>query len=117
MATVYAEARGEINQGIEWVAWVIKNRVVRRGSSIREVCLAPWQFECWNGREAIDINEHDAFNNCRHIVQQVVNSGYDPTNGCDHYNNTSIEDFMDKRPGYRLVRRERVGNHQFYKSY
>lgn len=46
--TLVGEARGEPIQGQIAVANVIANRAKERGLSIREVCLQPKQFSCWN---------------------------------------------------------------------
>ena len=49
--TIWGEARGEDYQGQVAVGWVIRNRCEEGGwfgNSIREVCLKPYQFECWN---------------------------------------------------------------------
>lgn len=45
--TVYGEARGEKVEGQIAVANVIKNRCVA-GKTYKDVCLAPYQFSCWN---------------------------------------------------------------------
>lgn len=45
--TVYGEARGEKVEGQIAVANVIKNRCVN-GKTYRDICLAPYQFSCWN---------------------------------------------------------------------
>lgn len=56
-ATLYGEARGEGEAGLEAVASVILNRVVIAKAtgrkqfgdgSIRSCCLKPWQFSSWN---------------------------------------------------------------------
>ncbi len=47
-ATVYLEAEGEPHEGRQAVAWVIRNRMDRRGESPATVCLARLQFSCWN---------------------------------------------------------------------
>jgi spore germination cell wall hydrolase CwlJ-like protein len=49
--TVFGEARGEGEEGMQAVASVVMNRVRDPkwwGSTIKEVCLKPWQFSCWN---------------------------------------------------------------------
>lgn len=50
--TIWGEARGEGDIGMEAVASVILNRVKSGitwwGHDIRTVCLKPWQFSCWN---------------------------------------------------------------------
>jgi len=49
-ATLMAEAGGEPLQGKEAVASVIINRVTPMQSAAG-VCLAPYQFSCWNAGE------------------------------------------------------------------
>ena len=46
--TVLGEAEGEPDLGKYAVAWVIKNRMLRKKCGVAEVALAPWQFSCWN---------------------------------------------------------------------
>lgn len=47
--TLWGEARGCDDAGRRAVANVISNRLAtgRWGASWRSVCLAPWQFSCW----------------------------------------------------------------------
>ena len=49
--TLWGEARGEGIQGLEAVAWVIRNRHEIhprwKGLPIFQVCKAPYQFSCW----------------------------------------------------------------------
>lgn len=51
--TILAEARGEGKMGMYAVACVIQQRSIERKMSVIEVCLAPSQFSCWNGKESI----------------------------------------------------------------
>jgi N-acetylmuramoyl-L-alanine amidase len=48
--TVWGEARGTGEAGIDAVAHVLWNRVKddRWGATLFQVCLAPYQFSCWN---------------------------------------------------------------------
>lgn len=49
--TIYGEARGESTDGKIAVGTVILERVDHRdwdGKTVREVCLKPWQFSCFN---------------------------------------------------------------------
>jgi spore germination cell wall hydrolase CwlJ-like protein len=46
--TLLAEAEGESFEGKRMVAEVIKNRAIANCRSVREVCLSPLQFSCWN---------------------------------------------------------------------
>ena len=48
--TILAEARGEGNMGMYAVACVIQQRSIERKMTVMEVCLAPSQFSCWNGK-------------------------------------------------------------------
>ena len=47
--TLFGEVRSEPIGGLIAVACVIRNRVRTkyRGTTYRDVCLAPWQFSCW----------------------------------------------------------------------
>ena len=49
--TVWGEARGEGAKGMEYVAWVIRNRCRRYGKPVREIVTAPHQFSCWNAND------------------------------------------------------------------
>src|SRR5665213_1243171 len=44
--TIYGEGRGESIEGQIAIACVIRNRAVNK--TIKEICLAPFQFSCWN---------------------------------------------------------------------
>lgn len=48
--TLFGEVRGEGLEGQIAVASVLRNRLLdgRWGRSYAAVCLAPWQFSCWN---------------------------------------------------------------------
>ena len=114
IATLYAEARGEPDEGIQWVAWVIKNRSRIRNLSIKDVCLERDQFECWSGKNSIEISETGAFEKCKRKGLQVLESNYDPTGGCDHYNNANIETKLDSR--FNVAHVQTISNHTFYRS-
>src|SRR5206468_12010195 len=47
-ATLVGECRGEPIEGIIGVANVIRNRAFAADSTLKEICLAPKQFSCWN---------------------------------------------------------------------
>ena len=48
--TILAEARGEGKAGMYAVAAVIAQRALERKQTPSQVCLAKWQFSCWNGK-------------------------------------------------------------------
>ncbi|CAF3823083.1 unnamed protein product, partial [Rotaria sp. Silwood1] len=119
--TIYAEARGEPLEGQQWVAWVIKNRArLNRsywgGSSIKGVCLHPQQFECWNGRSDIEINEPEAYANISQWADRIfdADSSQDPTGGADHYNNPDKEGYPPWTQNCQKLRK--IEHHQFYKG-
>lgn len=119
--TIYAEARGEPEEGQQWVGWVIKNRARADrsywgGNSIKSVCLHPYQFECWNGVNDIPIHEPEVYQRIYRLAAEISGAPYsdDPTNGADHYNNPSKEGY----PGWtnNCDRSRKIGEHQFYKG-
>lgn len=117
--TVYAEARGEPEEGQKWIVWVIKNRAANPGQwggpSLKSVCLAPQQFECWNGKSDIDIREPQAYDRIDQWLLSVIDApmSKDPTGGCDHYNNPKKESAAWTK-NCKFVRQ--IGNHCFYKQ-
>ncbi|XP_045463590.1 uncharacterized protein LOC123673176 [Harmonia axyridis] len=119
--TIYAEARGEGQEGWEAAAWVIKNRAHANrphwgGSSIGRVCRQPYQFECWNGRNDIEIDDPSLYNRIKRVTDRIYDEpmSRDPTGGCDHYNNPQKEGYPDWTRNCN--RKMDVGNHVFYKE-
>lgn len=52
--TAWGENRGGNSQGMQSVINVIMNRASKPswwGKTAREVCLKPWQFDCWNEKD------------------------------------------------------------------
>jgi len=119
--TMYAEARGESDEGQKWVGHVIKNRANANrqhwgGNTIEGVCKAPYQFECWNGKSDIDTSEKngETYRKVKNLAREVYYEQRDPTGGADHYNNPSKE----KADWVKNVRKVPgpEGGHQFYKE-
>lgn len=116
--TVYLEARGESEVGWRWVAWVIKNRVAKQrsywGLTIKEVCLNPEQFECYQRHKSINIDDQHTYQRILRMCRELIHAQEDPTNGCDHYNNPTKEGY----PAWtkNCEKREKIGSHQFYKG-
>jgi len=54
--TILAEARGEGDKGMGAVAAVIAQRAIDRKQTWEKVCLAKWQFSCWNGKKISDLD-------------------------------------------------------------
>ena len=85
------------------------------GSRIRDVCLQPYQFECWTGKNDISIDEPGLYKEILQLVDQIYPSGgSDPTGGADHYNNPAKEGYPTWVANVDVVRR--LGNHVFYRS-
>lgn len=119
--TVYAEARGECEEGQLWVAWVIKNRAAKNrdywgGNTIRGVCLHSNQFECWNGCSDIQIHEPQIYKRIYGMCERVARAplSQDPTGGCDHYNNPDDEGYPPWTNNVVKVRK--IEKHQFYRG-
>lgn len=111
--TIYGEARGEGIRGMLAVACVIRNRVQHPrvrwwGTGWTGVCMAPFQFSCWNANdpnrkmlEAIpefgDWRLFPGFANARDIVREFVDPPSVPdepwpdiTRGADHYHTVAV---------------------------
>lgn len=54
--TILAEARGEGDKGMGAVAAVIAQRAIDRKQTWQKVCLAKWQFSCWNSKKISDLD-------------------------------------------------------------
>ena len=93
--TVWGEARGEGEVGMQAVAAVVVNRArcaPKWGGTVEEVCRRPKQFSCWNAGDPnraslLAVTQADAkFNTCLQIAAEAINGTLtDPTNGATHY--------------------------------
>ncbi len=123
--TLYGEARGEGLAGLEGVASVILNRVTLSkkrkgywwGNTIKEVCLKPWQFSCWNEddpnfRLIKAVKEDDKiFALCKRIARRAVSNVLNDTvNGATHYHHRNL------RPKWSegKIPCAEIGSHLFY---
>ena len=126
--TLYGEARGEYGRpegGISvliGVANVIMNRVYQQswfGKSIREVCLKPFQFSCWNASDPnrpllLSVTPETAlFKKCLEVAQSVANQSWpDLTGGANHY----YAIWLPRAPSWARGKRPiaKIGHHVFY---
>ena len=123
--TIYGEARGEGLAGMEAVANVIINRVrfARArggcwwGSTVKDVCLKPKQFSCWNKDDAnySIINKVDGTDKIFAICQRVARRAVcgvlsDNTHGATHYHNRNVNPLW-AAAGIPCAE---IGNHIFY---
>jgi hypothetical protein len=131
--TLYGEARGEPDQGQIAVAWVIRNRaqnprfagdLLGKPGAIARVCLARWQFSCWNendpNRAKIEGLNVALIPRQWTIADNVLTGrAADITGGADHYHTIAAPGWADKwPPGWAQAYSEtaRFGGHVFYDS-
>ena len=86
MLTVFGEARGESENSIKAIAWVIRNRLNRKkwGKTYKELVLKEKQFDCWKNNDpnykAIlkitkqDKKEQSAWEKCKKIIKEIQNA-------------------------------------------
>ena len=93
--TICGEARGEGEQGMQAVANVIMNRTDKPGwwgTTIKDVCLKPYQFSCWNVDDPnrpiiLNLDEnYSIYNDAMAIAQNASNGSLpDITDGATNY--------------------------------
>ncbi len=121
--TLWGEARSEGDAGMRAIAAVIINRRARDGiervKSVREICLAPYQFSCWNGGDpnrikVLTVDESDpVFRLALGIAAEALGGTLvDPTGGATHYHAAHISPYwsQDRTPSAR------IGRHVFYNN-
>ena len=125
--TLYGEARGEPRESQAAVAWVIRNRAMAPkwwGRGVREVCLKPYQFSCWNkldpNRERIERANLGQIAPLYEVVLAVFTAAQvsDPTGGATHYHTIAEPAGRTQWPPHwatRLTETARIGAHVFYK--
>ena len=130
--TLWGEARGETAAGQVAVGWTIRNRVEMDlgrdgrpdwwGEGYAGVCMAQWQFSCWNpndpnypclsGARPIPAAQYRLARECALVV--LDGRAPDPTAGATHYYATS----MPKAPTWtaKATRTVQLGRHAFFKE-
>lgn len=127
--TIYGEARNQTTEGKTAVGYVILQRSVERQQSITDVCLAPFQFSCWNEKDPNRlIIQHVGLDNrvfleCFGIACLVITTSIpNPAPGANHYFTVKppniIETALNWPPswakGMELVKV--IGAHEFVKG-
>ncbi len=116
--TIWGEARGEGDKGMEAICCVIMNRASKPrwwGRNINDVCLKPWQFSCWNANDPnrdklLEVDESDPqFHKALEIQK---NPPDDFTNGATSY----FDRRMKEPPGWAVGREPcyTLNHHIFY---
>jgi len=116
-ATICAEAGGEPYAGQVMVGETIANRAIHSGASIRDVCLAPKQYSCWNNRGTMELRmrtmlTHPAWKSCLQIAEGICQPAYTPVSPATHYYAPKRCKTPSWAKGMRLV--AVFGNHRFY---
>lgn len=127
--TIWGEARGEEVEGQIAVGNVIANRSFKQNKPIKDICLAPKQFSCWNDSDpnkAYLLNMADDFNEyvrkdktlkqCYWIAQGIVSSTFiDNTRDAHNYMTVSLFN-SPKRPSWASAPKNThiIGQHIFF---
>lgn len=131
--TLWGEARGEPQDGQIAVAWVIRNRASRARfagrlvgaeGAVAHVCLAPWQFSCWNegdpNRAKLLVLREDQCAEQIEVARGVLDGAIDdPTGGADHYHTVDAPSWAREWPpswAPTMAESARFGGHVFYDS-
>ncbi len=116
--TIYGEARGEGLRGMQAVANVVMNRVKAAswyGASVKDVCLKPYQFSCWNendpNRAKILAATPVQLAQARNIAEQAIAGTLpDITGGATHYHAKSVNPYW----AASMTKTATIGSHIFY---
>ena len=122
-ATLWGEARGEEDQGMDAVACVVMNRARRPrwwGRTVLECATHPWQFSCWlkqdpNRAKMLALTETDpAYAQALAIADLAIKGALvDITHGADsYYAVTTPEPNWAKG----LTPVATIGHHAFYRT-
>lgn len=130
--TLNGEAASEPQTGQEAVAHVIQNRAKRKPwagqllgeeGAVAKVCLAPWQFSCWNdsdpNKRRIKALAPGQMKQQIDIVTKAFGTDEpDPTDGADHYHTVAAIPGYMWPPSWTFTMRRTavIGNHVFYDS-
>lgn len=127
--TLWMEARGEPDEGIQAVACVIYNRYIsgkwysRRWGirSIANTCLKKGQFSCWNPGDQCDTKlpkaktTTEAWNTCAIFARLAVEGLLpDIVDGADHYHAITMKKKPDWAKSMKVICQ--IGNHRFYRD-
>ena len=124
--TLWGEARGEGEDGMQAVANVICNRAAIAqakggywwGNDIIRVCQKPYQFSCWNRSDPNfaklqNVDESDLYfaTALRLARRAVIGCMKDITGGATHYHAAGIEPYWARKEKPVFV----LGRHIFYR--
>ena len=113
---ILAEARGEGNAGMYAGAAVIAQRAFERKQTAESVCLKPYQFSCWNGKQLKDLEHLLKVKQAKYAIllaKTVKQLSRDYVGYANHYHAT----WMKKKPYWAKGQKpvKVIGQHAFYK--
>lgn len=123
--TLWGEARGEGDGGMEAVAAVILNRVAYAedragfwwGNDIISVCQKPYQFSCWNRSDPSYLKLQAVTDKDKHFVtalriarRAVTGTLADSTRGTTHYHADYVSPYWAQGQKPTVT----IGRHIFY---
>ena len=114
--TILAEARGEGEKGMYAVAAVIAQRAFERKRTPTEICLKPYQFSCWNGKQLKDLEHLLKVPQGKYalgLAKNIKLLSRDYVGFANHYHAT----WMKKKPYWAKGEKpvKVIGQHAFYK--
>ena len=124
--TIWGEARGEGNVGMQAVANVVLNRAAIAqeqgkfwwGNNIIQICQKPYQFSCWNRsdpnfRKLQEVDESNLyFATAMRIARRAALGALeDITGSATHYHAAGVEPYWAKKQKPTAV----IGRHIFYR--
>ena len=111
--TLYAEARGEGEEGIKHVASVIYNVSKDKGTSFKSIVTQPLQYSSWNeGAPKAGSDNDSAYGVCKKIAKEMVNKTFKPVNSYYHFYN--MEGKKAKVPYWAKGKNaKKIGKHYF----
>lgn len=119
--TLIGEAANQGEEGQRAVAHVIRNRMNQTGAGVRDVVLAPHQFEPWGARrqELLGIQTTDPrYIVARNIAESALGGqSQDPTSGATHFLNPDLQRRLGRQqPSWAPEGQgQRIGAHVFYR--
>lgn len=124
LRTIYGEARSEPDEAQRALCWLILNRVRRNkakfyhptyGKTIVGVCLAPYQFDCFETfGTGFPMNEKESLKRIERWLKNVY-CGSSPIGEADHYYNPERN---EEPPGWinNCTFIKKIGNLKFFKE-
>lgn len=115
--TVWGEARNQPPVGRKAVAAVIRNRSKLSGAPVRDVVLAPGQFEPWgNPQTRQQLESLDPTSDAYQTILADIEDETDPTGGATHFYAPKAQAALGRKPPqWDDGSGSDIGDHRFFK--